>query len=156
MNGRAVVAAVAGIIACVGCSRQASWQSPSAGLISRNTGSLYYIVPQGTPGVVLFHEGELNSSASHTSNPKTRTFDYSGTLTARAKVTVPYSLTSADPRTMRIKETPYDLSKGRVFLINADGEILQIPFAPLEPSEPYVMRLKEYLNANKPIQATSP
>jgi len=155
MNWRATVAVVASVIACVGCSREASWQSPSTGLISRNTGSLFYIVPQGTPGVVLFHEGELSSSSSHTSNPKGRTFDCSGTLTTGAKVTVPYRLISADPHTMRIRDMPYDLSKGRVILITAAGEIQQIPFSPLEPSEQYLTRLKEYLSANKPMRATS-
>jgi hypothetical protein len=154
MKPIAKVVVLVTVIAATGCSRKALWEAPSAGLISRNTASLFYIVPQDTPGVALFHGGGLNSSASHTSNPKTRTFDCSGTLTTGTTVVVPYELDSAKPNVITIHENSYDLSAGRVFVIGADGGITQIPFTPLEPSEEYVTRLQEYLNANQLLHRT--
>ena len=38
----------------IGCSKEMSWEAPSAGLITRNTAALFYIVPDNTPGVVWF------------------------------------------------------------------------------------------------------
>ena len=140
------------LIAGIGCSRQASWEAPSAGLIARNTGSLFSIRPEGTPGVALFHGGTLNSSMAHYADPTARTFNYSGTLTTDEKVTVSYSLTSSNAQTMTINNQTHDLSHGRVFLINNAGGIRQIPFAPLEASEQYVTLLEEYIHEDKPRQ----
>ena len=114
--------------------------------MARETASLFYIVPHGTPGVVLLYMGDLNSSASHTSNPKTRTFDFSGTLTTGTKAVVPYALTSVNPGAMTVCGKSYDLSAGRVFVIGEGGGITQLPFAPLTPSDEYVTRLQEYMN----------
>ena len=54
---------------------------------------------------------------------------------------------------MTINDKSYDLAEGRVFLIKVGGDITQIPFAPLQPSERYVTRLREYLNANKAMDS---
>lgn len=141
------------VVAGAGCSRQAPWEAPSAGLISRNTGNLFYIVPHDTPGVAMFHRGDLNSSTSHTSNAATRSYDCSGTLTTGAKAVVSYRLTSGAPEVMTISNKSYDLAEGRIFLIKAGGDITQIPFAPLRPSDQYVTRLQEYLNASKTMDS---
>lgn len=133
----------------IGCSKEMSWEAPSAGLITRNTAALFYIVPDNTPGVVWFYMGDLNSSASHTSNPKTRNFDYSGTLTTDTKAVVPYELKSVSSGVIMILDKIYDLSEGRVFVIAEDGGITQIPFAPLKPSDAYLTQLEEYMNASK-------
>jgi len=99
--------------------------------------------------------GDVNSSTSHTSNPKTRTFDCSGTLTTGGKGTVSYKLSSADAQVMPINDKPYDLSQGRVFMINAAGQISHTPFAPLDASKQYVMHLEQYVDANKGLHGTS-
>ena len=147
MKWKILVVSVTCMVMCFACSSKAPWKSPSAGLISTNEGSLFYITPQDNAGVVLFHMGDLSSSSPHTSNPKTRTFDYSGTLTAGDAVKVTYRLLSSDVERITINDIIYELSKGRVFLIAEQGSVSQLPFSPLEPSKQYVERLKNYVSA---------
>lgn len=146
---KSVVCAVACTVLCIGCASQSEWQSPSSGLITKDGAGLFYIVPQQDPGVAFFHVGDLNSSASHTSNPKVRTFNYTGTLTTETSAAVAYGLSSSDLTKIRIGNATYDLRQGRVFMIADQGTVQQIPFAPLVPSQEYVQRLKEYASANK-------
>jgi hypothetical protein len=147
MKWKTLVVSVTCMVMCFGCSSRAPWESPSAGLITKNGAALFYIKPQDDAGVVLFHVGDLNSSSSHTSNPKTRTFDYSGTLTAGDAVQVTYRLLSLDAERITINDIIYELSKGRVFLIAEQGSVSQLPFSPLEPSDQYVERLKNHVSA---------
>ena len=147
----ATVTVLVGMLMGAGCSRQVGWEAPSSGLIFRDTGSLFYVIPQNSSGVTFFHQGHLNSSTEHYSNPKTRTYDCSGTLTTADKVVVTYHLASSAPHVMTIQGMIYNLAQGRVFLIRTDGTVSQIPFAPLAPSEEYAAKLKEYLNAYQPI-----
>jgi len=141
------------VVAGAGHSRQAPWDAPSAGLISRNTGSLFYIVPYDTPGIALFYGGDLNSNTSHISNAATRTYDCSGRLTTGMKAVVSYRLASETPEVVSVNNKSYDLAEGRVFLIEAGGDITQIPFAPLQPSRQYATRLQEYLNASETMDS---
>lgn len=154
MHWRPAAGPVACMILCLGCSPQSAWQPPSAGLLSRNGAGLFYIVPPGGPGVVLFHSGHLSSSASHTSNPKTRVFDCTGRLTTGGGREVTYRLLSSDPGRVILNDVVYDLGKGSVFLITEAGGVAPLPFAPLEPSERYLDSLRGYFDANKPVQAT--
>jgi hypothetical protein len=154
VNWTAAAVPVACMILGLGCSPQSAWQAPSAGLITKNGAGLFCITPQGSPGVMLFHGGDLNSSASHTSNPKTRAFDCTGRLTTGGGRQVTYRLLSSDPGKVTLNDAAYDLGKGSVFLITEAGGVAQLPFAPLEPSERYLDSLREYFDANKPVQAT--
>ena len=147
MNWKIVLVSVTCMVMCSACSSEAPWEPPSAGLITTNEASLLYIMPQKSIGVILFHLGDLNSSSSHTSNPKTRTFDYSGTLTAGDAVKVTYRQLSSDAQRITINDIVYELGKGRVFLIGEQGKVSQLPFSPLEPSKQYVDRLKNYVSA---------
>ncbi len=154
MNWTAAAVSVACMILGLGCSPQSAWQPPSAGLITKNGAGLFHITPHGGPGVILFHGGDLNSSASHTSNPKTRAFDCAGRLTTGGGRQVTYRLLSSDPGRITLNDVVYDLGKGSVFLITEAGSVVQLPFATLEPSDGYLENLREYFSANKPAQAT--
>ena len=136
------------VLAAIGCTQKTHWQAPEAGLRGYNDAHLFYTAPQNTPGIVLFHAGDLNSAAHHTANLESHTYDYTGTLTTGAKAAISYSLCSDEPRVFTISDEAYDLSEGRVFLLNEVGEISQLPFAPMEPSQEYLARLREYLDAN--------
>ena len=153
MNWRTAAVPAACMILCLGCSPQSAWQPPSAGLIAKNGAGLFYIIPPGGPGVVLFHSGKLESSASHTSNPKTLVFDCTGRLTTGSGSEIAYRLLSSEAGKITISDVAYDLGKGSVFLITEAGGVAQLPFAPLEPSDRYLDSLREYFSASKPVQA---
>ena len=153
MNRGTAVVSVACMVMCLGCSPQSGWQPPSAGLIAKNGAGLFYIIPPGGPGVVLFHSGKLESSASHTSNAKTRTFECTGRLTTGTGSEIAYRLLWSEAGKITLSDVAYDLGKGGVFLITEAGGVVQLPFAPLEPSERYLDSLREYFSANKPVQA---
>jgi hypothetical protein len=140
-------------IMCSGCSSENGWKSPSGGLITKNEAALFSITPHEDAGVAFFHSSDLNASTSHTSNPKDRTYNYSGTLSAGADIKVTYQLKS-DVSQIVISDTAYNLIDGRVFVVTDQGDILQLPFAPLAASEQYLQKLQAYVNANKGIQPT--
>lgn len=97
--------------------------------------------------VVFFFPFDINSSTDHTSNPKSRTFDYSGTVTRSPdkKEVLSYAISSTDASKITCNEVAYDLRHGSVFNVALDGTITQLPFAGLEPTKEYVGELEQYL-----------
>ncbi len=150
MNSKKAVVILACALVCAGCSSDDPWESPSIGLIGDDGATLFYIAPQNDAGVVFFRAGQLNVSDSNSSNPKERTFKYSGTLTAPDEgIQVAYQFSSKDPLIILIDGAVYNLAQGGVFLITEQGAVEQLPFNPLPPSKDYADLLGEYLRATE-------
>ena len=132
------------MILCSSCSHKTPMKAPSAGLIEQDGAGLFYIFPSKNEGIIFFHYGQLNSSASHTANPKNKTYNCTGILTTKNEIETKYQYVSSDANRITINNSTYNLDQGRCFQILGTGEILQLPFAPLDPSEKYAVNLKKY------------
>jgi len=126
------------------CAAIASPQQASAeGLISTGNASLYYLkYPQRV--VVFYYPGELNASSRSSENPVLKTHRTDITLQAKNIQPIVVTGDSAKPGDLQINGKEYHLSAGSLFRVSAKGEILQLPFAPLEPTEAYLAALRSY------------
>ena len=120
------------------------WQSPQSGLIASNDASISWIDYQDRTSVLYF-PGNWSSTASHTSNPVTKTFNYSGSLKADGAQDVTYAYLSGQPDQIVINGKSYNLAKGEVFVLNATGDVEQLPVRPLKPLNGYLETLSKYL-----------
>lgn len=116
---------------------------PSEGNITGDAASLYYLKnPAHT--VVFYFPGELNSRSRSSQNATRRSFLTDVTLQANGMQAVTVKGESSHPGSIRINGTEYKLAEGALFRVSADGEIHQLPFAPLEPSREYLAVLTRF------------
>jgi len=108
--------------------------------------------------VVFYFSFGINSSSNHSSNAKSRTFDYSGAITTSPsnEAVLDYHIASTDATKIRCNETDYQLQDGAVFHVGQDGTVTQLPFSGLKPTEEYVSDLQDYFAERqpKPSEAT--
>jgi len=73
--------------------------------------------------IVFYFQFDINSSSDHTSNTKSRTFDYSGTITTSPnnEAVLEYHIASTDATKIRCNETDYQLRNGSVFHVATDA-----------------------------------
>jgi hypothetical protein len=177
---RAVTAAVLILGAAVAIpvamlrAADAKWTPPQAAHVGTNEFSTYCDHDGKTAAFVIAYHGELGSSSTYDSNPQTRTWTSTGTLTAKQPGvafsfhrahTAPDKLTitvapadardlskpASAPRESGQKE--YDLTKGRVFLVSDDGVVRQLTIeAPVITESEQAKRLAERLAAAIPPQ----
>ncbi|QDU43609.1 hypothetical protein Mal52_20850 [Symmachiella dynata] len=109
----------------------------------------YTDVPEHS--IVFFFPFDVNSSTEHTSNPATRTFDYSGkiTLSPSKEKVMTYHIASSDVSRITCNDSDYELKNGSVFHVSKDGTIKQLPFAGLQPTREYVLDLKDYFDSHQ-------
>ena len=157
LNRRSVTAALAAIALILGAgiaipvamlrAAEEKWNPPSGAHIGTNDFSAYCVHDGKDTSFVIAYHGFTGSSSAHDSNPKTRTWTDSGTLTAknpgialsfhRTHITPGKLSTTTAPAEARDLSKPapaprdfgqkeYDLAKGRVFLLTDSGLVRQL------------------------------
>jgi len=142
-----------------GCSKNTAWRPPLDGghHIGGNEASMFAFGRTPDPGqsIVLYFPFGINSSTSHSHNPISRSFDYSGTITQSGDgPSLTYAISSEDPQILTLDGVRYDLSEGMVFRFDEDMSIQQYPFAGLAPSREYLDELSAYFTDSEDPEPT--
>ena len=108
--------------------------------------------------IVFYFPFDINSSADHTSDTRSRTFDYSGTITTSPdnETVLSYHLSSSDVTRIRSNETDFELGNGSVFHVARDGTVTQLPFSGLQPTKEYVVKLQQYFEGPDSMTRDAP
>lgn len=144
-----------------------AWNPPQAAHIGTNDFSAYCVHHGTDVAFVIAYHGETSSSSTHDSNPETRTWSDSGTLTTKnsgialsflRRHTAPDTLiiTTAPAGSRDLSQPPppprefgqkeYDLAQGRVFLLRDNGAVRQLDItAPVVRDMKAAIQLKEQL-----------
>ena len=161
------------------CAADTDWNPPRAAHVGTNEFSTFCDHDGKTAAFIIAYRGDFGSSSTYDSNPQTRTWTSTGTLTVKEPGvafsfhrahTAPDKLTiTVAPADARDLSKPasapgepgkreYDLTKGRVFLVHDDGVVRQIWPSTL-PSSPNPNTLREFaarLTAALPPQTREP
>ncbi len=126
------------------------WNPPSATHVGGNDFSAYCVHGGKDASFVIAYDGDFGSATSSDSNPKTRTWTDSGTITAKKPgIALSFHRTHTAPGKLSITTAPaegrdlskpapprrdfgqkeYDLAKGRVFLLSDHGNVRQLDIA---------------------------
>jgi hypothetical protein len=119
--------------------------APSRGHIGSNDGSLYYFkLPDRT--VVFYFPGDFNSTSRSSENPQARTFSIDVTLQGKRIVPIALKGESSRMGVFEVNGKLYRLAAGEVFRVSAKGDVVQLPFRPLEPTQEYLEMLKRHFS----------
>ena len=160
LNRRGVSVALAGLALAIAVgiavpiamlrAADEEWKPPQNAHISSNDFSAYCVHDGKDTSFVIAYHGDFGSATESVSNPKTRTWTDSGTLTAKKPgIALSFHRTHTAPGKLRITTTPaagrdlsqpapsprefgqkeYDLTKGRVFLFSDSGDVRQLDIA---------------------------
>ncbi|MEO8351303.1 MAG: M56 family metallopeptidase, partial [Chthoniobacteraceae bacterium] len=160
LNRRSVTTALAAIALIFGAgiaipvamlrAADEKWNPPHAAHIGGNEFSAFCVHDGKDAAFVIAYHGDFSSSASLDSNPKTRTWTNSGTLTAKKSgIALSFHRMHTAPDKLGITTAPaegrdlgkpappprkfgqkeYDLTKGRVFPLTDSGAVRQLDIA---------------------------
>jgi hypothetical protein len=144
MTWKSAIISAACLLMSAGCSHEKTWKPPSAALFNQSAYNMFSITFEHAPGIALIYAGQLTSAASHNSNSKDKTFVFTGKLTTECKTEYDYRLVSSAVDELTINGVKYSLNNGRIFHLRINGQVLQLPYAPLEPSEEYIKKLVSF------------
>lgn len=104
------------------------WDPPHAAHVGGNDFSSYCVHDGQMASYVIAYRGDLNSSSSHTSNSKTRTWTDDVTLTLKSqagKQQLALHREHTAPDKLTLAGNDYDLTRGRVFVVSDNGESIR-------------------------------
>ena len=110
------------------------WTAPSGAHIGGNDFSAFCIRDGNDTAFVIAYRGDFNSSTTSSSNAKARTWTDAGTITTvKSGIQIDFRREHTAPAKLTIAQKEYDLTKGRVFYLTAEGIIrqLDIPKRPI-------------------------
>ena len=115
------------------------------GLIGGDSGNCVYYVRRPEVAFAIYLAGDWGCSTRSSHNTATNAWQTDVTLTCKGRANVTLEGRSTDPKQLLVNGVPFDLSSGSLLRVTAQGEIEQLPFAPLrEIDRPYVKRLGAY------------
>jgi hypothetical protein len=122
--------------------------APSQGHIGSNDGSLYYFkLPDRT--VVFYFPGDFNSTSRSSQNLRAKTFSIDVTLEGKGIVPIALKGESSRMDVLEVNGKSYRLAAGEVFRVSAKGDVVQLPFRPLEPTQEYLEMLKRHFSTTE-------
>ena len=105
--------------------KEATAGFPTGAHIGRGGHSVLVIHDTADLHYVFYHAGDFGSSSSGSQNAKTRSWVDEGAVKLRNGRTFGYRRTALYPDELTVNGAPYDLRKGRVFVLHHDGTLAQ-------------------------------
>lgn len=119
------------------------WKPPREALIGIHNHTIYSIQYEAYPVVVYFPE-DVGVEVRSSSNRATRSYTTDATVRRKKEVLLEIKGQSEKPDELQLNGKSYDLRIGSVFRLTDKGEVLQLPFRPLDASPAYVDALSSF------------
>ncbi len=119
------------------------WKPPQESLIGNHGHTTYSIRYEAYPVVVYFPE-DVGVEVRSSSNRATRSYTTDATVRRKKEVLLEIKGQSEIPDELQLNGKSYDLRTGSVFRLTDKGEVLQLPFRPLDPTPAYVDALSSF------------